>query len=82
LAGVRCRGDEFAVAQIVDGVDERLVVPLELVHHFAQILRCDGIKTEMHVEYLEVITVLGHPARLGHQGGHQPPGTFRPSRRE
>ena len=55
------------VAQIVDGVDERLVVPLELVHHFAQILRCDGIETEMHVKYLKVVAVFGHPARLEHQ---------------
>ena len=55
------------VAQIVDGVDERLVVPTELVHHFAQILRCDGIETEMHVKYLKVVAVFGHPARLEHQ---------------
>ena len=50
------------VAQVVHRVDERLVVPLELAHHFPQILRCDGIETEMHVEYLKAVAVFASPS--------------------
>ena len=50
------------VAQIVHRVDERLVVPLELAHHFPQILRCDGIEPEMHVEHVEAVAVVASPS--------------------
>jgi hypothetical protein len=70
-------GDWFAVvrvAQVVHCVDQGLVVPFEFVHHFAKIIRCDGIEAEMHVKHVEFVAVIGYPARLEHQRRPPPAG--------
>ncbi len=69
------------VAQVVHRVDERLVVLLEFLHHFPQIFRRDGVETEMHMEYVEAIVVVGDPARLEHHRWPPPARDLPPIRR-
>ena len=77
-------GGGFAVvrvAQVVHRVDERLVVLLEFLDHFPQIVWRDGVETKMHMEYIESIVVLADPARLEHQRRPPPARCLPPIRR-
>jgi hypothetical protein len=71
LVGTRCV--MVRVAQVVHRVHQRHVVHRELLHDIGQILRAQRVETEMDVEDVEPMVVVGDPAGLEHQ--RRPPAT-------
>ena len=66
------------VAQVVDGVDERRTGPAQRCHEVAQLLGRSGVEPEVHVEHVELVSVVEHPLGL-ERCGRPPRGGFGPS---
>ena len=56
------------IAEVVHRVDERLVVHLQFVQNRFEDVGGDRVETEVHVEEVKVMVVVGYPAGFEHQG--------------
>ena len=67
------------VAQVVDGVDERRTrFRRSAATKVAQLLGRSGVEPEVHVEHVELVSVVEHPLGL-ERCGRPPRGGFGPS---